>query len=231
MANKKESLIISLGGSLIYPPQGLDMNFIKKFKDFILEEAKKRDKIFLICGGGTLARNYVKSAKKISEVSNEEADWLGIYCTRVNAYLIKSILPQSLVYSEILFSPEQEVKTTKKVILAGGYKPGRSTDCMAAELAINNNVKTIINLSNIEFLYNKDPKKYKDAYKIKNITWKDYRKIINSKWEPGANTPFDPTASKLAQKHKLQVFLTKGKPLTNLKDFCKNNKIKGTIID
>ena len=59
----------------------------------------------------------------------------------------------------------------------------------------NLNVKTIINMSNIDYVYDKDPKKNKDAKKIKNIFWRRYRKISGNKWEAGLNKPFDPIAA------------------------------------
>lgn len=230
MTHTKQNLIISLGGSLISTDEGLDVDFMKDFKELIEQEIQERDKVFIICGGGKMARNYVKSAQSISSLSLEEADWLGIYATRLNAYFLKTLFPEELVYSNLLRSPEEEIDTDKKIILAGGYKPGRSTDCMAVELARVHQVKTIVSLSNIEFLYDKDPNEHEDAKKITNISWQKYRDMTGSTWTPGLNTPFDPEASKMAQENNLQVFLTKGKPLTNLKNFCQKHEVKGTII-
>ena len=60
--------------------------------------------------------------------------------------------------------------------------------------------KRVINLTNVDYVYNKNPKKFKDAKPIKDLTWKQFKKIIGGKWSPGANVPFDPIASKLAEK-------------------------------
>jgi uridylate kinase len=91
--------------------------------------------------------------------------------------------------------------------------------------------RTVINLSNIDFVYSKDPRKFKDAKKIESISWGNFRKIVGNKWDPGKNLPFDPTAAKLAQKLKLKVIIANGKNLKNLKNILNNNKFRGTIIE
>jgi uridylate kinase len=89
----------------------------------------------------------------------------------------------------------------------------------------------VLNLSNIEYVFDKDPKKFTDSKKIENISWLDFRKnIIGDKWEPGKNLPFDPVASKEAEKIKLTVKILAGKNLSEVKKALNNKKFKGTVI-
>ena len=60
-------------------------------------------------------------------------------------------------------------------------------------------MKTVINLSNVEQVYDKDPKKFPDAKPIKKLTWAGMREIVGDKWSPGMNAPFDPIAAQKAQ--------------------------------
>ena len=117
----------------------------------------------------------------------------------------------------------------KKILIAAGWKPGWSTDYDTVLLAKNLNVKTIINMSNIDYVYDKDPKKNKDAKKIKNIFWRRYRKISGNKWEAGLNKPFDPIAAKEAEKLGLKVTII-GKNLRNFENLLNDKKFYGTII-
>jgi uridylate kinase len=71
-------------------------------------------------------------------------------------------------------------------------------------------------MTNIDKVYTKDPKKFSDATPINAIGWKEYRKIIPTKWTPGMNVPFDPIASKLAQENDVTVKILNGKNLDNL---------------
>ena len=67
-----------------------------------------------------------------------------------------------------------------KPIILGEVKPGFSTDLDAVLIAKQLNSKKIINLSNIDYAYDKDPNKFIDAKKIESITWKEYRELIPS---------------------------------------------------
>ena len=70
---------------------------------------------------------------------------------------------------------------------------------------------------------------YKNAKPIKEISWKEFRKLLSTKWKPGLNAPFDPLAAKEAEKLKLRVFIV-GKNLNNLKNLLNGEKFKGTVI-
>jgi uridylate kinase len=91
-------------------------------------------------------------------------------------------------------------------------------------------VKNVVNLSNIDYVYNKDPKKFKNAKKIKEISWADFRKIVGDKWDPGLNVPFDPIASKIAQEAQMEVVIMNGKKLKNLENYLEGKKFTGTVI-
>ena len=90
--------------------------------------------------------------------------------------------------------------------------------------------RQIINLSNIDFVYTKDPRKFKGAKKITATSWKNFRKIVGNKWDPGKNLPFDPTAAKLAERLKLKVIIANGKNLKNLQRILQGKKFQGTTI-
>lgn len=222
----KKTIIMSLGGSVIFPNK-IDMKFLKEFKKVVKTFVKKNHRFVIYCGGGKLARNFQKSAVKY-KFNNEALDWLGIYATRINANSIKKLFG-SIAENEIVKNPTKKIKFDKKILVAGGWKPGWSTDYDAVLLAKNLGVKTVINMSNVDYVYDKDPKKYRNVKKIKNISWKEYRKIAGSKWKAGLNKPFDPIAAKEAEKLGLKVFII-GKNLSNFENLLNSGEFKGTII-
>jgi len=85
-------------------------------------------------------------------------------------------------------------------------------------------------LTNVDYVYDKDPNKFKSAKPFKEISWKDYLKLIEQKWIPGMSAPFDPIASKLAQKFKFKVIILNGRKLKNLENYLENKNFTGTII-
>jgi len=221
--------IISLGGSLIVPKSGIDWKFLKKFRELIIKQIQSGNKFIIVAGGGSICREYQAAASKVVLLSDEDKDWLGIHSTRLNAHLLRTIF-FDMAHPEIITNPNHKIKTKSSLIIGAGWKPGWSTDYDAVLLAKNYKAKVVINLSNIDYAYDKDPNKYKDAKKIKKINWAEFRKIVGNKWIPGLNMPFDPIASKSAEKLKLQVIITNGKKLKNLEN-CLNNKVfKGTKI-
>ncbi len=225
----KKTYIISLGGSLVVPDCGINWKFLKKFRQLIMDRIRKGDSFFLIVGGGMTCRNYISAADRILEVSDEDKDWLGIHATRLNAHLLRTIF-RDVAHPEIIKNPTFRMATDRKMILAGGWKPGWSTDYIATLLAQEYEVKTVINLSNIDYAYDKDPKKNKDARPIKEIGWQDFRKIVGNRWNPGLNAPFDPIASKKAQELSLEVLIMNGSKLDNLKKYFETGKFRGTLI-
>ena len=225
----QKTYIISLGGSLVVPPAGIDYKFLKKFRELILDQVKKGKKFFLIIGGGVTARNYIAAADKVLKITDEDRDWLGIHSTRLNAHLLRTVF-RDVAHPEIIKNPTIKIITDKKIMVAGGWKPGWSTDYVASIIAQEYGVRTVINLSNIDYVYDRDPKKNKDAKKIAEIKWKEFRKIVGNKWKPGLNMPFDPIASQKGEQLGLEVAIMNGGNLKNLKEYLETGKFKGTRI-
>ncbi len=236
-----ETIIISLGGSLIIPDE-IDINFLKDFKKLILSQIEKParnadgiasagggKKFVIITGGGKLCRRYNKAAEEISKSSNDDLDWLGIFSTRFNAEFVK-ILFGDLAEDKIILDPTLSIKLNKSVIIGGGWKPGNSTDFCAVLMAKNVGAKKIINLSNTDYVYDSDPKVNSNAKKIEKISWPEYRTIIPKEWNPGLNSPFDPVASEMAEKEGIEVIIMNGKPIDNLANYLNGEKFQGTVI-
>jgi uridylate kinase len=224
----KKMVVLSLGGSLIVPDE-IDTKFLKQFKKLIELEVKRGSKFIIITGGGKTCRKYNEAAKSICQPTTEDLDWMGIKSTILNAQLFRTIF-REIVNLETVQNPTKKIKTNKPLLVGGGWHPGCSSDMDAVLVAKTYGVKKIVNLSNIDYAYDKDPKKFKDAKKIENISWKEFQKIVGDKWDPGLNAPFDPIASKVAAKEGLEVAILNGKKLANFKKYLDGEKFAGTTI-
>jgi uridylate kinase len=235
MQNKK-MYIISLGGSIVVPKEGIDWKFLKNFRKLIVGEIKKGKRFVIIVGGGNTARVYQGAAGKAAILTNDDRDWLGIHATRLNAHLIKTIFRQ-YAHPRINKNPNTKADIKKhfakgeKIMVAAGWRPGWSTDFVATILAERLGAETVINLSNIDFVCDKDPRKFKNAKKLEKINWHDFRKIVGNKWDPGLNAPFDPVASQNGERLGLKVIIMNGKNLRNLEKYFVGEKFKGTVIE
>ena len=167
--------------------------------------------------------------QKIVKIDDDDLDWLGIHSSRLNAHLVKTIFKKE-AHREIIKNPTVHLPIKEKIAVAGGWKPGWSTDYVSTMVAQEYDIDTVINLSNIEYAYTCDPKKYKKAQKIEETTWQEFRKIVGNTWKPGMNTPFDPIASKKGEQLGLKVIIADGKNLKNLSNIIENKPYKGTTI-
>jgi len=223
--------VVSVGGSIIIPKTGFDISFLKKFRKLILDEVKKGMKFVMVIGGGDICRQYQRAADKVTKLTREDLDWLGIKSTVFNAEFVKILFGDS-AYKEVIINPTKKIKTNKSIIIAAGWKPGCSTDKDAVLLAKTYGAGEVINLSNIKYVYDKDPAKFNDAKKIETIDWKRFRRdIVGNKWEAGKNVPFDPAASREAQSLKLKVSILDGTDLKEVKNVLGGKKFRGTVIE
>lgn len=230
MNDNSQAIVISLGGSLIHPSGGVNVAFLSEFNKLIRNEVKQGRRFIIVCGGGRLSRIYQLAAKEVvGELPDEDIDWLGIHATKMNAQLLRTLFAD-ITIPRVVFKYDDLPSVDKPVVICAGWKPGWSTDYCAVLLAREYNAKTIINLSNIQMVYDKDPKKYSDAKPLKQINWDDFQKIVGNTWSPGANLPFDPIATKLARALKLKVYIMDGSNLANIENVLKNKPFKGTII-
>lgn len=223
-----KTLVISLGGSLIVP-SAIDVKFLKNFKQLILKFIKRKMKFIIICGGGKTSRIYQTAASRLTKLTDEDVDWLGIHATRLNAHLLRTIF-RDHSYPRVIRHYKEKIKSKKPILIAAGYRPGCSTDYDAVMLAKTFGVKTILNLTDIDYVYDKDPAKYKDAKPFERMTWKEYRKIFGTKWSPGLNVPFDPVAAKEAEKMNLKVVMINGRNFKTLENFLNGKEFRGTVI-
>lgn len=228
---KHESVyVLSVGGSLVVPKSGIDTTFLQDFKKLIVKHAKLGKRFVIVVGGGTTARNYQEAARKVGKLTLDDIDWLGIHATRLNGHLMRTVL-RDIAHPIMVKDPTRPIKKwTEPVLVAAGWKPGWSTDYVATRLAKKVGANAIANLSNIDHVYTKDPNKYRDAKKIEQISWADFRKMVGDVWDPGMNVPFDPIASKLAEQQKMQVMIVNGKNIKNLDRFLSGKPFEGTKI-
>jgi len=227
-----ETIVISVGGSLIAPNGGIDVDFLKKFKLFISKQVKEHNRRFLlVIGGGKASRAYRDAAKNvIGSITSEDLDWIGIHTTRLNAHLFRTIFTD-IAHPRIIENYEKRLRHWKEPVAIGaGWKPGWSTDYCATVLARDYRASVIINLSNIDYVYDKDPSKYKNAKKITKTTWDYFEKLVGKEWKPGINAPFDPVASQLAKKLGTMVIVANGKNFSNLNRILDGESFKGTVI-
>lgn len=232
MADPNNTFVLSLGGSLVVPNGGIDTKFLTEFNEFIRKQvSEKKRRFFIVVGGGGIARSYIESGRAVRGgiLTDADTDWLGIHATRLNAQLVRTIF-QDIADPRVIKHYEIILKIEAPLAIAAGWKPGWSTDYCAVTLCQDYGIRSVINMTNIDQVYDKDPKKFPEAKPMIDVTWAKYREMAGDTWVPGMNLPFDPIAARLAQELEVTVKILNGKNLENLEKALDNQEFHGTTI-
>ncbi|MBU0618703.1 UMP kinase [Patescibacteria group bacterium] len=239
MSKLQQTFVLSLGGSVFAPEsiRGIDIIYLKKFEKFLRKKISAGKRFFIVTGGGYAARDYRDAAVAVmngraGKLTQGDLDWLGIHASRLNAHLLRTIF-QDIAYKRILtdFNNIDKQAAQYPLVIGAGWKPGCSTDYEAVLIAVDYGFNQVINLSDINQVYDKDPNKCKTTKPIKQIKWADFFKIVGDKWSPGLNVPFDPVASRLAAEKGIKVIICHGKDFKNLDNILEGKKFIGTVIE
>ncbi len=225
----KKVVVLSLGGSLIIPNE-IDTKYLKEFKK-ILKKNSRKYKFIIVCGGGSIARKYIYSLRSLG-ISEKFQSLVGISATRMNARFMNYFFDQDA--SKGIPQKIKEISNYLKkqdIVFCGAleYKPNQTSDSTSSEIA-KHFKSNFINLTNVPGLYNKNPKKFKNAKFISEISWKEFDKMANKlKFSPGQHFVLDQTASKIIMNNKITTYII-GQDLKQLDNLLNNKKFKGTKI-
>lgn len=229
----KEKIVMSVGGSLIVPNGDIDTSFLAKLNSFVRAQLLGGARqFFLVVGGGAIARHYRDAGREVlgHELNRDDLDWLGIHATKLNAHLVRTIF-RDIAHPYILKHYEIIRKVPEQVVVAAGWKPGWSTDYCAIQLCEDYNIRSVINLSNIDRVFDKDPNKHPAAKPFDKLSWNEFKGIVGEEWVPGMNSPFDPVAAKKAQELGIKVVILNGHNFENINSYFKNEPFVGTTIE
>ncbi|MEI6326679.1 MAG: UMP kinase [Candidatus Roizmanbacteria bacterium] len=224
-------IVISVGGAFLVPNSGINTKFLINLNALIRKYVASGHRFFLVAGGGRTARQYRDAGKAVNHhMSNHDLDWLGIHATRLNGHLLRTIF-EDIAHPRMIENYHHRLENwTESIVIGAGWKPGWSTDYCAVYLAYEYKAAPVINLTNVDYIYDSDPKTNPHAHALHTATWKQMESIVGTTWTPGMNAPFDPIASQLAAEHDIDVIVTNGDNLENLENILCNKPYRGTLI-
>ena len=201
----KPVITLSLGGSIINPGQ-IDVAFLEQFSN-VVTELIPNYKFIIVCGGGKVARDYIKALPQ--GLTEGERDFMGIAATWLNAKLLSYYFKDQC--SPILPQTVEDLMEQLKhydVGLSGGFLPAVKTDEDAAVVADLFGSPILINVTNVDGIYNKDPRKYPDAKKFPELTYKEFYEIVNPlSLDAGSNAPFTLIAAKICERSNIRIII------------------------
>jgi len=224
-----KNIVLSIGGSILLTDHG-DVEYIKRLAG-LLEGVSSKTKLFVVVGGGRLAREYIAIARRLGS-DETYLDEIGIMATRMNAMLLISALKDMsnpMPYSNVETALEH--KDMFKVIVMCGTNPQQTTDAVAASLAERLDAAVFINATAVDGVYDKDPKKDRKAKMFKNMTYDGLDGLVSgSLTGAGSHAPMDAQASRIIKRAKIRTYVLNGRDLPNFENALIGKAFKGTII-
>ena len=187
---KYKRALLKISGEALAGPEGFGIN-----TDVIGQIARDIEKAYLqniqlgiVIGGGNIFRGLAASAQGMDRASS---DYMGMLATCINALALQDALEKLGVQTRVQSAIEmaqiaepyirrravRHLEKNRIVIFAAGTgNPYFTTDTAAALRGMEINAEVIIKATNVDGIYDKDPKKFDDAVKIEKMT---HREALN----------------------------------------------------
>ena len=224
-----ESVVISIGGSVLLPGRD-DADFIKSLSVLLLNLSDSC-KLFVVTGGGKIARFYIKLGRSLG-ISENELDELGIEATRLNAQLLIQTIKDKANYKPAK-TVEEAAESGKEhsIVVMGGTAPGHTTDAVSASLAEKVNAVRLVNATNVDGVYDLDPKKNPDAKKFNKMSFEQLNSLVSGDHgKAGPNVIFDPKGAEIIAKVNIPLLVCNGRNIEALKNAILGKEFEGTMI-
>lgn len=185
---KYKRILLKLSGE-VFKGEGddsFDVNICKDIARQVIEIAKLGCQVAVVVGGGNIWR--FRDHKHLA-LDRVDSDNMGMLATMMNAIFMKNVFKE-LKFSKVeAFSalsapkailPYTVCKARAKldegniVLLGGGTgSPYFTTDTTAALRALELQCDVMLKATKVDYVYDKDPMKYKDAKKFKQLSFAD----------------------------------------------------------
>ncbi len=223
-----KTIVVSLGGSVLVPT--LDVNSIRPYAT-LLQEMAARYRLFVVTGGGGEARRYIHAARLLG-IDEASADDLGILVTRLNASLLVGTLGAA-AYPRVAESYQQarEFAQTGKIVILGGIVAGQTTDAVAAVLAEYVRASAVFNLTSVDGIYNRDPRRDPTAERFVHLTPRHLLEVIGEcQLTAGSNTVFDIVAAKVIERSRIPLVVMDGRDPKTVRAAVLEGQFQGTVV-
>ena len=230
---KYKRILLKLSGESLAGSKknGIDFAKVLSICAEVKEIAQMGIEVAIVVGGGNFWRG--RSNKQMDRCTS---DYIGMLGTTMNALALgdafkqlnQSVRVQTGVEMRQIaefYIKDRAIKHLEKgrvvIFGCGTGSPFFSTDTAAALRANEINADALLKATNVDGIYDQDPKKYPDAKKIAELTYLD---VLNKKLNV-----MDTTATSLCMDNSLPIIVFNINKKHNLKKLITGEKI-GTVV-
>ncbi len=231
----EKRIVLKIGGSVMYDENlNINFNLLNKVKNWYYRNKSEYSKIVMVVGGGNLSREL---QKKVSGNIDNESNLhnIAMTVTQTSAALLQAFINDPNIYIPKKIGDAYEFlwEEGTQTLVSGGLRVGWSTDMDASVFADILSVNRVLKISDIDYLYDKDPKINPDSKIIKDISWNQYFKLFSISEEDNhtanMNIPIDKECSKFSAKKNISFFICGGINLKN-KEYLEDILSEGTLL-
>jgi len=227
--------VVAIGGSILRPEESENRKiWLGKLRQLAVYIEGNGRKLGVVVGGGLPAREGIELAKNIIS-DPDKLDEIGIAATRLNATIIQQILLDSgCNVSKII--PKTTLEAAELLqkynfVIMGGTVPGHTTDAVAVSFARDSGSSDCIIATNVNHIYDKDPRDNDDAKPYFEMTMDELVQITGTgRLKPGQSAVVDPIAVGIASQSKINIAVLDGRDLDLLESALDGKEFIGTIV-
>ncbi len=224
-------VVVSIGGSILLRDEH-DVDYLGKLAE-LLRSAGRSGPVAVTTGGGRTARQYIRLGRELG-LTEVELDELGIEVTRLHARLLAGrIGPPCPARPPVTVAEAvHELRRASPVIL-GGTEPGHTTDGVAALLAVRLRAARLVNATDVDGVYDRDPRRYPEARRIARMRWPEFRALVaaGTSAEAGQNFLFDRLGAEMLARAGIPLAIVSGRDLPNLRAAIEGRPFDGSRIE
>jgi uridylate kinase len=224
-------VVLSVGGSVLVTGKE-DRSYLEGLAALVRRLGTEFP-LLVTTGGGRTAREYIVLGRELG-LTEVELDEIGIEVTRLHARLLAARVgppcpsrPPTTVSEAV-----HELRHASPIVL-GGTEPGHTTDGVAALLAVRLRASRLVNATDVDGIYERDPRKDPSARRIEQMRWSEFRAMVHAgtSSEAGQNFLFDRLGVDLLARSGIPLFVVDGRDLTNLESALRGSRFAGSRVE
>ena len=225
-----QNVVISIGGSILVPDDH-DTTYISELAEMLIKISKHVN-LFIVVGGGRIARYYIKLGRDLG-ADESYLDDVGIEVTRLNARMLITALGKLANHAPAKnFDEAITASKNHEIVVMGGTHPGHTTDAVSAMLGERVGACRLINATSVDGVYTEDPKKNPNAQRLPVVSFDELIRIcLQVEGGAGPNVVFDPLGAKIIARSGIETRVVHGRDLKELAKAILGQEFHGTVVN
>ncbi|MGB2581642.1 MAG: UMP kinase [Thermoplasmata archaeon] len=224
-----DTVVLSLGGSILVRDED-NSRYIQDIAEMLVE-ASGTARIFVVTGGGRIARYYIREGRALG-APESFLDEMGIEVTRLNARLLIAALGEHSNHT-----PPKDYKDAvlaakhNRIVVMGGVSPGITTDAVSSILAERVRASRVVNATSVDGVYTADPVKEPSAERIPRMTYEGLIALVGAApRKAGPNIVFDAAGASVLARARIPLYVVDGGDIANLRFALEGKAFEGTSV-